>query len=126
MNLQIRAYNQDEDYHKLLELISSEGDEWKSYLEPRYKSNLEHSTTLVAFVNDQLCGYSRALEDKGYFIWVLDLLVHKDYRGHSIGKKLMDQMRIDFPGHDVYVMSDVDEYYAKMGFKKEGSIFKVE
>jgi len=30
-----------------------------------------------------------------------------------------------FPDNTVYVMSDVDLYYEKQGFKREGSIFIV-
>lgn len=31
----------------------------------------------------------------------------------------------DYPEHIVYVMSDVDGYYEKLGYKKEGSVYEV-
>jgi hypothetical protein len=31
----------------------------------------------------------------------------------------------DFPNQPVYVMSDVDPYYEKLGYRREGSIFEV-
>jgi hypothetical protein len=31
----------------------------------------------------------------------------------------------DYPNHTVYVMSDVDGYYQKQGYIREGSIFEV-
>ena len=31
----------------------------------------------------------------------------------------------DYPNHIVYVMSDVDDYYKKQGYKHEGSIYEV-
>jgi len=31
----------------------------------------------------------------------------------------------DHPDKIVYVMSDVDEYYEKQGYRKEGSVFEV-
>jgi len=31
----------------------------------------------------------------------------------------------DYPNQIVYVMSDIDEYYKKQGYKYEGSIFVV-
>ena len=31
----------------------------------------------------------------------------------------------DYPERIVFVMSDIDEYYKKLGYKREGSIFEV-
>jgi predicted N-acetyltransferase YhbS len=57
--------------------------------------------------------------------YVYDLLVRKSYRGNQIGKNLMERMCQGFPNQPVYVMSDVDPYYEKLGYRKEGSIFEV-
>ncbi len=108
-----------------MKLIESEGEEWNDYLNPKYRKALDVSITYVALIGEELCGYSRSLSDSGLFVWVIDLLVSKDRRGHSIGKKLMECILVDFPDIDVFVMSDVDPYYDKLGYKKEGSIFKV-
>jgi len=35
----------------------------------------------------------------------------------------MERVRQGFPGQPVYVMSDVDKYYEKLGFGRVGSIF---
>lgn len=125
MNLKIRKYNSALDYEGLMELVQSEGEEWKEYLNPIYRKALDNSITFVALIEDELCGYSRSLSDSGLFIWVVDLLVNKNRRGFSIGKKLMECILTDFPGVDVFVMSDVDAYYDKLGYEKEGSIFQV-
>jgi len=37
----------------------------------------------------------------------------------------MECISKDYPDQNVYVMSDVDEYYEKQGFRREGSIFEV-
>ena len=125
MNLKIRKYNPTLDYENLMKLIQSEGEEWKDYLNPNYRKVLENSITYVALIEDELCGYSRSLSDSGLFVWVIDLLVNKNRRGLSIGKTLMECILTDFPDIDVFVMSDVDTYYDKLGYEKEGSIFKV-
>ncbi len=125
MNVKIRKYNPTLDYDNLMSLIQSEGDEWSSYLNPIYREALDNSVTYVALIGDELCGYSRSLNDSGLYVWVVDLLVNKNRRGLSIGKQLMECVLIDFPDTDVFVMSDVDRYYKKLGYKKEGSIFKV-
>lgn len=125
MNIVIRKYDPAVDYDPLLALIRSEGEEWKRYLDSTYQRALEESITYVAYFDDELCGYSRSMRDGGLYIWVIDLLVHQKWRGHSIGKQLMECLLTDYPGQDVYVMSDIDVYYKKLGYQKEGSIFKV-
>ena len=125
MNIEIRAYDRLKDQDELLEIIKSEGEEWKGYFDPKYQEALEHSITYVAYSEKKLCGYSRSINDHGLYIWVIDLLVDKGYRGNSIGKKLMECLLTNYPDQDVFVMSDVDGYYQKLGYKKEGSIFKV-
>lgn len=126
MDIKIRKYEALKDYDDLLKIIQSEGEEWKGYLDKKYKLALEQSITYVAYCDNDLCGYSRSINDSKIFIWVIDLLVDKKYRGNSIGKKLMECLLTDFPNQDIFIMSDVDEYYKKIGYKKEGSIFKVE
>ena len=125
LNIYIRKYKSSEDYNKLLSLIKSEGEEWNDYLKPGYQQPLEESITYVALADHELCGYVRSISDGGLFIWVIDLLVHKNYRGNSIGRKLLETVKLEFPDLDVYVLSDVDEYYEKQGYEREGSIFKI-
>ena len=125
MNYSIRKYDPSSDYLPLREIIRSEGEEWKDYLKPDYEKALSASITYVALAEGQICGYSRSISDNGLFIWVIDLLVLKNYRGHSMGRALMECIKKDHQGLDVYVLSDVDEYYEKLGYKKEGSVFRV-
>ena len=125
MNIKTRKYDHLKDYDELLEIIKSEGEEWKDYFDQKYEEVLEKSITYVAYSDKKLCGYSRSINDYGLYIWVIDLLVDKKYRGNSIGEKLMECLLADYPNQDVFVMSDIDEYYKKLGYRKEGSIFKV-
>jgi GNAT superfamily N-acetyltransferase len=125
MNIQIKKYEASRDYKKLQAVIHSEGAEWQDYLKPKYQSALAKSITYVAYKGEQLCGYSRSINDNGIFIWVLDLLVAQPHRGHAIGKQLMECLLKEFPNLDVFVLSDVDEYYDKLGYDKEGTVYKV-
>lgn len=126
--MEIRKYSK-QDEARLMSLLQTEGDEWACYWkEPyahRYADALANSITYVACESDALCGYVRALMDHGFYIYVCDLLVLKPYRGRSIGRQLMERLLTDFPNQNVYVMSDVDEYYQKLGYTREGSVFEV-
>ncbi len=53
------------------------------------------------------------------------ILVDKNYRGNEYGRALMESVSRDFPDAPVYVMSDVNPYYEKLGYAVEGTIFVV-
>jgi ribosomal protein S18 acetylase RimI-like enzyme len=125
----IRKYEPGSDEAKVMQMLRDQGDEWKCYWTAehcaKYRDALRNSITYVACENDEICGYSRSLDDCGFYIYVCDLLVKPAYRGRSLGRALMDCLCQDFPGQTVFVMSDVDEYYRKQGYRKEGSVFEV-
>ena len=125
----IRAYNKVDDEEKLMKMIEDEGKEWACYSDKsvsnKYREAIDNSITYVAYVGDYLCGYSRSIDDCGYYVYVCDLLVKPMFRGRKIGRKLMKCIYTDYPNHIVYVMSDVDEYYKKQGYKPEGSLYEV-
>ena len=127
--MRIRAYNKDEDEEKLMKMIEAEGKEWACYsdesVSDKYRLALDNSITYVAYEGDRLCGYSRSIDDCGFYVYVCDLLVMSLYRGRKIGRKLMECIYTDYPNHIIYVMSDVDKYYKKQGYKREGSIYEV-
>lgn len=125
VNILIRTYNDANDYEALMKVIASEDEEWKDYLKDEYREALRKSLTYVAYADDVLCGYSRSLPDVTSYVWVIDLLVNESHRGHAIGRKLMECIFSDFPDREVYVLSDVDPYYEKLGYQREGSLYKV-
>lgn len=124
----IRRYTPN-DESTLFTLIEREGDEWKDYWQGqgriKYQKALANSITYILYEGEELCGYARCRDDDGYGVYVYDLLVDKSYRGKEYGKLLMEQVYRDFPDDTVYVMSDVDPYYTKLGYPKEGTIFIV-
>ena len=126
-NIVIRKYNRDLHQERLLEIINNEED-WdyaEDHLIDKYRLALENSISYVATIDDIVCGYSRSINDNDLYIFVCDLLVDPKFRGNEIGRLLMEQVLIDYPGFEVFVMSDVDEYYRKLGYKLEGSLFQV-
>jgi len=46
-------------------------------------------------------------------VYIHDLLVHKDFRGKSFGKKLIESAVNHFDSNTIYVMSEACEYYFK-------------
>jgi len=126
--LVVRRY-EPKDESVLFALIEREGDEWKDYWQGqgriKYLKAVANSITYILYESEELCGYARCRDDDGYGVYVYDLLVDKSYRGKEYGRLLMEQVCRDFPDDTVYVMSDVDPYYTKLGYQKEGTIFIV-
>lgn len=126
--MEIRQYIKA-DETLLFDLLTHEGDEWIEYHgsvgRSKYIKALESSITYIACDENIVCGYARCREDDGFGVYIYDLLVSKAYRGKQIGKALMERVLKDFPNQPVYVMSDVDPYYEKLGYHKAGSIFEV-
>ena len=126
--MEIRPYLKKDEV-QLFDMMREEGAEWECYygetVMERYKQALANSITYVAFQGDILCGYVRSKNDNGLGIYIYDLLVRKPYRGHDIGRRLMEFVCTNYPEATVYVMSGVDEYYKTLGYHRAGSIFKV-
>lgn len=126
--MEIKKYSKD-DEAKLFEMIRSEGEDWECYFGEgkidQYKRALQNSIVYVAYASDVICGYVRCRDDEGLGIYIYDLLVQKEYRGCSLGRKLMERVCADYPDADVFVMSGVDGYYEMLGYHREGSIFAV-
>ena len=126
--MQIRPYKTT-DEAALFDLMKREGEEWADYWDAesgrhRYIKALDDATaTYVVIEDDRLCGFVRCIGS--FTIYVDDLLVDKAYRGRNFGRLLMERLLTDFPDHEVYVMSDVDEYYLKLGYEKAGTLFAV-
>ena len=126
--MEIKKYSKA-DESLLFDLLVDEGDEWSDYHGPdsreKYIKALESSITYIACDGPLVCGYARCREDDGFGVYIYDLLVRKTHRGRQIGKSLMERVCQDFPDQPVYVMSDIDLYYEKLGYRREGSIFGV-
>jgi GNAT superfamily N-acetyltransferase len=94
-------------------------DDWGDYLShsDHYNQALELSKTYVAVKDNIICGFIRVKDDFGFSVFIHDLLVHRDYRGQKIGKQLIDHVGSHHQG-TVYVMSDTDAYYNKVGINE--------
>lgn len=125
--MEIREYTPS-DIELLFQLMEQEGEEWADYFTEigrlQYIDALNQaSEVLVAVVDEEIVGFIRAIGS--FTIYIDDLLVDKRHRGQGLGKKLIDGICEKFPEKGVYVMSDVDDYYHKLGYKNAGTLFEI-
>ncbi|PKM63563.1 MAG: GNAT family N-acetyltransferase [Firmicutes bacterium HGW-Firmicutes-20] len=127
--MEIKKYTFEYD-DQVMDLIKDEGEEWLCYWadenQTKYRHALRNSITYIALEEEEVCGFIRALDDMGFYIYICDLFVTRKHRGKHIGKQLMDRLVEDFSEQVIYVMSDVDEYYQKLGYPIVGSVLEVQ
>ncbi len=118
---------QKEHELELLTLLGEEPD-WQSFLTDaaigRFRKSLLESETFVCVSGGSVCGYIRALVD-GFGVYVSELYVAPQFRGNGFGAKLLARIKQEHPDQDVYVFSDEDRYYEKLGYRRVGSVFQL-
>ncbi|MDR1254872.1 MAG: GNAT family N-acetyltransferase [Puniceicoccales bacterium] len=77
----------------------------------------------IAVDGENIIGYIRCRKDGAFDVFVYDLLVSKPYRGNGFGKRPIETVAEAYPKADVYMLSDVDDYYKKQEFERVSSIF---
>ena len=123
--VEIRKYT-PKDEKQLFALIEREGIEWTYWQgenRAKYKKVLADCINYVLFEDETLCGYVRCRDDAGFGIYIFDLLVDKSYRNKEYGRLLIERVCHDFPNEYVYVTTDIDLYFEKLGYDRIGSIF---
>lgn len=56
----------------------------------KIKKSLEGSTCFGAYVDNRQIGFARVVTDDATVYWLCDVFVDESYRGHGIGKKLIE------------------------------------
>ena len=118
---------QKEHELELIALLEKEPD-WSSFVSAQavdtFKEALLESETFLCENEGSICGYLRALVD-GFGIYISELYVAPQYRGNGYGSELLAKVKQEHPNQDVYVLSDEDVYYEKLGYQRVGSVFKL-
>ncbi|TNF35623.1 MAG: N-acetyltransferase [Gammaproteobacteria bacterium] len=112
---------------ELIALLKAEPD-WNTFTCPgkinAFKMALLDSETYIYESQSKVCGYLRALVDE-FGIYVSELYIAPGYRNNGYGKELLRMIKQQHPDQDVYVFSDEDLYYEKLGCKRVGSVFQL-
>ncbi|MFN8382321.1 MAG: GNAT family N-acetyltransferase [Anaerolineales bacterium] len=54
------------------------------------KRSIEHSLNFGVYDNERQVGFARVVTDQTIFAYLCDVFIHEDYRGHSLGKWMME------------------------------------
>jgi GNAT superfamily N-acetyltransferase len=91
----------------------------------RYRQRLADSVTYVCHDRGGFAGFLRALHDDGFAVYVSELYVVPSARGRGIGRALIARLTADYGHLAIYVLSDEDAYYEKLGYRRVGSVFEI-
>lgn len=87
---------------------------------------LNHSHTLaIARLSGKLIGIGNAISDGYLVVYYPHRLVHPDYQGKGIGRKMMQAMQtIDSDFHQQMLTADVAaaKFYQTFGFERAGKL----
>lgn len=112
---------------ELISLLEKEPD-WSSFLRDdaidKFKDALLESETSLCESKGNICGYLRAFVDR-FGVYISELYVSPQCRGAGFGAQLLARIKQEYPEQDVYVLSDEDSYYDKLGYQRVGSVFKL-
>lgn len=111
------------DVQQIFELYQTEN--WTTLSKMRVAKLLETTTYLVVEENGQIIAFARYLTDGVLTTFLAELLVVSHCRGQGIGQRLIDTIRMQAPETRLEAISEADEFYEKIGFRKVGQGYRL-
>ena len=94
---------------------------WVKHDETIIKTIFENSTHYVFAIKDEtVIGFARAIGDGVFNAAVYDVVVHADYQGLGVARKMMEDLLEQLKEHScVHLISTTgnESFYKKLGFK---------
>ncbi len=80
----------------------------------------KHSFYVLAYDDEKLIGFARAISDGHYYTGIYDVIVKKDYQKNGIGKKLVNFLLEEYKGTYFFLTSTEGNkpFYERCGFKE--------
>ncbi len=79
--------------------------------------DMDYRQFVVAVEDKEIVGFGRIRPHKGvYELGCVGVVEHK--RNHGIGKMIIKYLINIFPSNDVYITTDLIDYFERLGFKR--------
>lgn len=119
------TYNDNKSIQKEEVIELYQLHQWSSANKPDelFQALLNSHSLVTARHKGKLVGIGNALSDGHLVVYYPHLLVHPDYQGQQIGKKIMDIMQLKYQHlHQQILVSDgaTVDFYKKCGFEQAG------
>jgi GNAT superfamily N-acetyltransferase len=98
---------------------------WSSAQKPQtlYQALLNSHALVSAWNGERLVGIGNAISDGFLVVYYPHLLVHPDYQGQGIGKRIMEILKKRYEQMHVHMLvadSEAISFYEKCGFTRAG------
>ena len=121
MEYEVTDYITPEEYMEMRRLV-----EWSEFPMEQAVEGIKHSAYLCVFRKEgKVIALARVITDFGYVVYIADVIVHPEYQGQGLGRKLMNNI-MDYiksqmkPGYKKMVSlmaaQGKEEFYKKFGF----------
>lgn len=122
MTIEIRETN-DISHSEIISLYESVN--WSSARKPDqlYQALLNSHTLVTAWDGHRLVGLGNALSDGFLVVYYAHLVIHPDYQGQGIGRKIVNRLQEKYGDfHQQMLVADRDSiaFYEKCGFVRAG------
>lgn len=100
-------------------------NQWSSAQKPEALHNalLNSHSLISAWDNDKLIGIGNAISDGFLVVYYPHLLVHPDYQGQGVGRKIVEALKARYAEMHMHILvadSDAIAFYQKCGFTRAG------
>ena len=88
-----------------------------------YNALMNSHTLVTAWDGDRLIGLGNALSDGYLVVYYPHLLIHPEYQGRGIGKKIVTKMKERYAGFHMQILvadGKAIEFYKRLGFVRSG------
>ena len=112
-------------WQRVCEIFKSVGWE-KRTIEEIQQAFGKSSFVRVAYHQDKIVGFGRTVDDGKYYGLIVDLIVHPNYQGRGIGKRILRELRDEMSGFIFITLTAAcgkHKFYLKQGWKRQTSAF---
>ena len=76
--------------------------------------------------DNELIAFGRTVDDGIYYALLVDVVVHPDFQGKGLGRKIVDYLKSKLAGYNFITLTaapEKDGFYKKLGWKRQKSAF---
>jgi GNAT superfamily N-acetyltransferase len=100
-------------------------NKWSSAEKPEqlYNALINSHSFITAWHNEKLLGLGNALSDGHLLVYYPHLIIHPDYQGKGIGKRILNKLQEKYGNfHQQILVADgkAIDFYEKCGFESAG------
>ena len=125
--MNIRYLNKSDavDWQTVSDIFGEVG--WGTRAPEQIRSAFEKSSFVrFAYVNDQLVGVGRTVDDGQYYAWIVDLAILPKFQGKGIGQHILDELEKDLKPYlstRLTAAPGKSGFYEKLGWLKQSAAY---